>query len=114
MDNILISWNDFEKVDMRIGTIVEVNDFPVAKKPSYKLIIDFGSLGMKKSSAQITTLYKKEDLINRQVIAVVNFPPKQIADFMSEVLILGVIMKKEGEVVLLQPDIKVPNGLRIA
>lgn len=114
MGNILISWNDFEKVDMRIGTVIEVKDFSAAKKPSYKLRIDFGSLGIKKSSAQITTLYKKEDLINRQVIAVVNFPPKQIADFMSEVLILGVMMKTKGEVVLLQPDRKVPNGLRIA
>ncbi|MFX0015013.1 MAG: tRNA-binding protein [Promethearchaeota archaeon] len=110
----MISWNDFEKVDMRIGTIIEVDDFVGAKKPSYKLKVDFGSLGIKKSSAQITTLYKKEELINRQVIAVVNFPPKQIANFMSEVLILGVIVKKNGGVVLLQPDRKVPNGLKIA
>lgn len=99
---------------MRIGTIIEVDDFVGAKKPSYKLKVDFGSLGIKKSSAQITTLYKKEELINRQVIAVVNFPPKQIANFMSEVLILGVIVKKNGGVVLLQPDRKVPNGLKIA
>ncbi len=77
----MLNWNDFEKVDMRVGTIIEVTDFPAAKKPSYKFKIDFGSLGVRKSSAQITSLYKnKEDLINRQVIAVVNFPPKQIAD----------------------------------
>jgi tRNA-binding protein len=112
----LIKWDDFEKVDMRVGTIIEVADFPAANKPSYKFKIDFGSeLGIKKSSAQITSLYKqKDDLINRQIIAVVNFPPKQIADFMSEVLILGVLMERKGEVVLLQPDRKVPNGLKIA
>ncbi|MFW9905368.1 MAG: tRNA-binding protein [Candidatus Thorarchaeota archaeon] len=111
----LINWNDFEKVDMRVGTIIEVTDFPAARNPSYKFKIDFGSLGIKKSSAQIISLYKnKEELLNRQVIAVVNFPPKQIADFMSEVLILGVLMEKEGEVVLLQPERKVPNGLKIA
>ena len=103
------------KIDIRVGTITEVKDFPEAKVPAYKVTMDFGSLGIKKSSAQITSLYKKkEDLINRQVVAVVNFPPKQIANFMSEVLILGVIMDKKGEVVLLQPDIKVPNGLKIA
>jgi tRNA-binding protein len=111
----LLNWNDFEKVDMRVGTIIEVTDFPAAKKPSYKFKIDFGSLGVRKSSAQITSLYKnKEDLIYRQVIAVVNFPPKQIADFMSEVLILGVIIDRNEEVVLLQPERKVPNGLKIA
>lgn len=99
---------------MRVGTIIEVTDFPAARKPSYKFKIDFGSLGVRKSSAQITSLYKnKEDLINRQVIAVVNFPPKQIADFMSEVLILGVIIDRNEEVVLLQPERKVPNGLKI-
>lgn len=78
----MINWHDFEKVDMRVGTIIEITDFPSARKASYKLKIDFGSLGIKKSSAQITQLYTKNDLINRQVIAVVNFPPKQIADFM--------------------------------
>lgn len=103
------------KIDIRVGTIIEAKDFPEAKVPAYKVTIDFGSLGKKKSSAQITKLYKKkEDLIYRQVVAVINFPPKQIANFMSEVLILGVIMDKEGEVVLLQPDRKVPNGLKIA
>lgn len=111
----MLNWSDFEKVDMRVGTIIEVTDFPAAKKLSYKFKIDFGSLGVRKSSAQITSLYKnKEDLINRQVIAVVNFPPKQIADFMSEVLILGVITDRNEEVVLLQPERKVPNGLKIA
>ena len=101
---------------MRVGTIIEVTDFPAARKPSYKFKIDFGSeLGVKKSSAQFTSLYKdKEDLINRQIIAVVNFPPKQIADFMSEVLILGVLMDRKEEVVLLQPEREVPNGLKIA
>ena len=112
----MITWDDFTKVDMRVGTIIEVTDFPAARKPSYKFKIDFGSeLGVKKSSAQITSLYKdKEDLINRQIIAVVNFPPKQIADFMSEVLILGVLMDRKEEVVLLQPEREVPNGLKIA
>ena len=111
----MINWDDFEKVDIRVGTIIEANVFPEARTPAYKLRIDFGPLGIKKSSAQITTIYKKkEELINRQVIAIVNFPPKQIANFMSEVLILGVIMEKKGEVVLLQPARKVPNGLKIA
>ena len=110
----MINWDDFEKVDIRVGTIIEITDFPAARKPSYKLKIDFGSLGIKKASAQITSLYKKENLINRQVIAVINFPPKQIADFMSETLILGVIMDKKGDVILLQPERKVPNGLKIA
>lgn len=109
----MISWNDFEKIDIRVGTIIEVNDFPAARKPSYKLIIDFGTLGIKKSSAQIKAFYKKDDLLNRQVIAVVNFPPKQIANYLSEVLILGVILTK-GEVILLKPDRNVPNGLKIA
>ena len=86
----MISWADFEKIDIRVGTIVEVNDFPKARKPALKLLIDFGELGVKRSSAQITAFYTKENLLNRQVIAVVNFPPKQIADFISECLVLGV------------------------
>ena len=110
----MITWNDFEKVDMRVGTIVKVEDFPKARNPAYKLTIDFGELGIKKSSAQITKLYKKEDLINKQIIAVVNFPPKQIADFVSEVLVLGVVLDNKGEVILIKPDNKVKNGLRIA
>lgn len=109
----MISWNDFEKVDMRVGTIVEVNDFPKARIPAYKLKIDFGELGIKQSSAQITELYTKEELLNKQIIAVVNFPPKQIADFMSECLVLGVINGNEP-VILLEPGLKAKNGLRIA
>ena len=84
-----ITWQDFEKIDMRSGTIINVSDFPEARKPSYKLEIDFGPLGIKKSSAQITDLYKKEDLIGKQILAVVNFPKKQIANFFSECLVLG-------------------------
>lgn len=107
-----ISWGDFEKVDIRVGTIIEVADFPQARKPAYQLTIDFGPLGIKKSSAQITKLYQKEDLLNKQVVAVVNFPKKQIANFMSECLVLGAV---DGDsVTLLQPNLPVENGLRIA
>ncbi|HDM22558.1 MAG TPA: tRNA-binding protein [Methanomicrobia archaeon] len=109
----MITWEDFEKIEMRVGTVLEVEDFPEARKPSYKMKIDFGEFGIKKSSAQITKLYRKKDLIGKQVIAVTNFPPKQIANFMSECLVLGVILN-EKEVVLLQPERTVPNGLRIA
>ncbi len=109
----MISWNDFEKVEMRVGTIIKVDDFPKARIPAYKLKIDFGELGIRQSSAQITELYSKEKLLNKQIIAVVNFPPKQIADFMSECLVLGVVDGK-NPVVLLQPERKVKNGLRIA
>ena len=109
----MISWSDFEKIDIRTGTIIEVNDFPKARKPAYKLVIDFGKeLGLKKSSAQITTHYKKEDLLNRQIIAVVNFPPKQIADFTSECLVLGVYDENK-DVILLQPGMPVTNGMKI-
>ena len=107
-----ISWEDFEKIDIRSGTIVEVSDFPKARKPSLKLKIDFGELGMKKSSAQITKFYSKESLLGSQVIAVINFPPKQIADFFSECLVLG-IYTTEKDVVLLRPDKPVENGWRI-
>ena len=107
-----ISWEDFEKIDMRVGTIREVSDFPKAKKPAYQLTIDFGELGIKKSSAQITDLYRKEEFIGKQVIAVVNFPPKQIADFSSECLVLGIYTDKK-EVVLLSPERKVDNGWKI-
>ena len=107
-----ISWSDFAKIDMRTGTIIEVNDFPEAHNPSYQLLIDFGSeLGIKKTSAQITKRYNKEILIGKQVIAIVNFPNKQIANIMSECLILGAV-EKEG-VVLLQPETAIPNGLKI-
>ena len=108
----MISWEDFEKLDMRTGTILEVDDFTGARKPAYQLSIDFGELGIKKSSAQITTLYNKEELIGKQVIAVVNFPVKQIANFFSECLVLGVY-NQNNEVVLLQPTLAVKNGSKV-
>ncbi|WP_178985623.1 tRNA-binding protein [Winogradskyella helgolandensis] len=104
----IITFEDFTKVDLRIGTIIEVNDFPNAHRPAYQLSIDFGALGVKKSSAQITTQYQKEDLLNRQIVAVVNFPKKQIANFMSECLVVGAV--KENDVFLLHPETKVKNG----
>jgi tRNA-binding protein len=107
-----IDWPDFEKIDLRAGTILEVSEFPKAKKPAWQLTIDFGDLGIRKSSAQITDLYEKQDLIGKQVIAVVNFPPKQIANFFSECLVLGVYTDKK-EVVLLTPDKRVTNGCKI-
>ncbi|MBU0527051.1 tRNA-binding protein [Candidatus Micrarchaeota archaeon] len=107
-----ISWNDFEKVELRVGTIVSVEDFPEAKVPAYKLKIDFGEFGIKKSSAQITKLYKKEDLFGRQVICVTNFAPKQIGPFISEVLTTG--FYTEDGVVLSGPDKTVPNGSKLA
>jgi tRNA-binding protein len=108
-----ISWADFERIDIRTGTIITVNDFPKARKPAYQLTIDFGAeLGIKRSSAQITVHYKKEELLNMQVIAVVNFPPKQIADFISECLVLGVYDGNK-DVILLQPQKTVPNGMKI-
>jgi tRNA-binding protein len=108
-----IQWSDFTKVDMRVGTIIEVTDFPKARKPAYQVRIDFGSeIGIKKSSAQITKRYSKEDLLNKQIIAVINFPKKQIADFMSECLILGAV--ENDDVVLLQPSFNIPNGLKIS
>lgn len=107
-----LSWQDFEKVEMRIGTIIKVNDFPEARKAAYQLTIDFGTeIGIKKSSAQITKRYLKEDLIGKQIVAVVNFPKKQIGNFMSECLILGSV--NEDDIVLLSSDVKVENGLRI-
>lgn len=107
-----ISYADFEKVDMRVGKITRVEDFPRARKPAYKLRIDFGPLGIKQSSAQITQRYGQDELLGRLAIAVVNFPPRQIADFMSEVLVLGVVLDN-NEVVLIQPDSEVPLGKRI-
>lgn len=109
----MIDWNDFEKVEMRVGTVIEIDDFPNAKKPAYKLTIDFGDLGIKRSSAQITRLYTKDELLNRQIIAVTNFPPKQIANFFSECLVLGIV-RNEGEVVLLSVDQKTTNGSRVS
>ena len=112
MENNL-SWQDFEKVEMRVGTILEVNDFPEARKPAYQLTVDFGgAIGIRKTSAQITKRYAKEDLINRQIVAVVNFPKKQIGKFMSECLVLGAV-GAESDVILLAPDFKIENGLRI-
>ena len=110
--NNIITFEDFSKVDLRVGTIIEVNDFPEARNPAYQLSIDFGDLGIKKSSAQITTLYKKEELLQKQIVAVVNFPKKQIAKFNSECLVLGAVNAKE--VVLLNPEIKVKNGSSVA
>lgn len=108
-----LTWNDFEKVDMRVGTIVEALAFAKAKKPAYKLRIDFGPIGIKKSSAQITKRYVPEELLGKQVIAVVNFQPKQIGDMMSECLLLGIV-GADGDVILLQPSHKATNGDRIA
>jgi len=108
-----LSWEEFQKVEMRIGTIIDVQDFPQAKNPAFKLVLDFGpEIGVLKSSAQITVRYGKEELLNKQVVAVVNFPKKQIGNFMSECLVLGAVDGKE--VTLIQPDGKVENGLRIA
>ena len=108
-----LSWSEFEKVDMRIGTILEVKDFPEARNPAYQIKIDFGSeIGVRKTSAQITKKYNKEELIGKQVVAVVNFPKKQIGNFMSECLLLG-SMGQEKEVVLLSSDKPVENGLKI-
>jgi tRNA-binding protein len=108
-----ISIEDFLKMDIRSGTIISVEAFPKARKPAWKLTIDFGAvLGTKRSSAQITNLYEIHDLIGRQILAVVNFPPRQIADFMSEVLVLG--LETEEGVVLLQPERKVGNGVRMS
>ena len=108
----MITWQDFEKIDIRVGTILAVEDFPNARKPSFQLSIDFGELGIKKSAAQITTLYSKDELKGKQVVAVVNFPPKQIANFFSECLVLGVY-NETNEVVLLAPRKAVKNGCKI-
>lgn len=109
---MIISWEDFEKINIQTGTIVEINDFPKAKKPAYQLTIDFGPSGIKQSSAQITKHYAKQQLLGKQIVAVINFPPKQIADFYSECLVLGVYDENK-DVILLQPDKKVANGSKI-
>lgn len=108
-----ISWSDFEKVDIRVGTIVRADGFPEAKKPAYKLWIDLGELGIKQSSAQITTYYKLDELIGKQVVCVTNFAPRQIANFMSEVLTTGFILP-DKTVILAQPQRNVPNGTKLA
>lgn len=107
-----IAWEDFEKIDIRSGTIISVSDFPKARNPSYQLEIDFGILGIRKSSAQITTLYPKGDLIGKQILAVVNFPKKQIANFFSECLVLGVY-GENNEATLLSTTLPVKNGLQV-
>ena len=107
-----LTYAQFDQVEMRVGRITRAEDFPRARKPAYKLWIDFGDLGIKKSSAQLTVLYTKEELIGRLIVAVTNFPPRQVADFMSEVLVLGV-PGTNGEVVLLMPEQDVPQGGRV-
>lgn len=106
-----ISWSDFEKIEMRVGTIIEAEIFQEARKPAYKIRIDFGPYGIRKSSAQVTRLYQPEELIGKQVIAVINFPPKQIANLKSECLIMGVV--DDADVTLIGPGKPVANGLRI-
>lgn len=111
MDNE-ITWGDFMKVEMRVGTIMEAEVFEKARRPAYKMMVDFGEYGQRKTSAQITKLYQPEELIGKQVIAVVNFPPKQIANIMSECLVMGAV-GDDGEVTLLQPERPTKNGMRI-
>jgi len=109
----MLTWEEFEKTEMRVGTILQANDFPEARKPAYQLTIDFGAeIGIRKTSAQITQRYTKEVLKGRQIVAVVNFPKKQIGKFMSECLVLGAV-GDGGDVILLAPDFKIENGLRI-
>lgn len=107
-----ISYSDFEKVEIRVGKVIRADVFPEARKPAYQLWIDFGDFGIKRSSAQITTLYTVDEMRDRLVLAVTNFPPRQIANFMSEVLVLGVLLEG-GEVALIQPDRSVPLGSRV-
>lgn len=109
----MISWEDFEKVDIRLGTIIKAEEFPEAKRPAYKVWVDLGEeIGVKKSSAQITAVYKLEELVGKRVLCVVNFPPRQVGKFMSEILVTG-FYRKEGEVVLASVDQDAPNGSRL-
>lgn len=109
-----ISWSDFERVELRVGTIVSVDDFPEARKPAFQIRADFGpGIGIKQSSAQITALYTKDELIGRQILGIVNFPPKQIGPFRSEFLVTG-LYREDGAVVLAVPDQQVPNGAKLA
>lgn len=108
----IIAWADFERVELRIGTIVAVEDFPEARKPAWKLTVDFGEFGIRRSSAQITVHYRKEDLLGRQVLGVINFPVKQIGPFRSEVLVTG-FADENGAIVLAMPERKVPNGAKL-
>jgi len=111
--NETITWPDFSKIDMRVGTIIEIKDFPEARKPAYQIHVDFGkNIGIRKTSAQITQRYSKDELLGKQIIAVVNFPKKQIANFMSECLILGAV--DGSDVILLRPEAEVDNGLKIS
>lgn len=107
-----LSWSDFMKVEMRVGTIISAEEFKEARNPAYKMLVDFGAFGVRKTSAQITKLYDADSLVGRQVVAVVNFPPKQIANIMSECLVLGGI-GNDKEIILLQPERQVENGTRI-
>ena len=109
-----LTWSEFERTDMRVGTIIEVNDFPEARKPAFQLTIDFGSeIGIRKTSAQITKRYERSDLIGRQIVSVVNFPKKQIGKFMSECLVLGVYGEDAKDVTLLSPSLPAKNGLQV-
>ena len=108
-----ISWQDFEKVELRAGTITRVEDFPEAHQPAYKIWADFGDFGVMKSSAQLTQLYRKEELLGRQILGVNNFPPKQIGTFMSEFLVTGFVLEA-GKVVIAEPERTVPNGTKLA